>query len=153
MKRFVKWLAREELAALEKQKAELEMRVNQRVADVIAQMDPFEPVLRKYNVIFSEEYTHPESKLSEQSQLQFFMWASAQKQDPYFGHLMDWIRNTQGNATLRQASNDREWDYGRAAIATITLLIGEVGRLASRYEDILARRDQGFNENLPVGNE
>lgn len=147
--RIARWLAPEEFAALEKQKAELEQAVNGRVADILFKMDPFEPLMKKYNVIFSEEWDKPEDKLNDQSRLTLFMWAYGVKKDPSFIHLTDWIRNTQGNATLRKAAQNDEWFYGRAAIATITLFVSEVGRLASHYEKILAERNgAGFDQGL-----
>lgn len=135
------------VALLEK---EVALRVNQRVADVLSTMDPFEPLLRKYHVIFSPEYPRPEDKLSAKSQYDFFVWAHFLEQDPNFKFLNDWIRNLQGNATVRQAKNSDEWFMGRAILATVTLYIREVSRLASRYKDIIAKRDGSFDAFLPV---
>lgn len=144
-------LAPEEFAALEKKKAEMDLIVNQRIADVLFKMDPFEPLLKKYNVIFSEEWTHPEERLDDQSQIRLYAWAHGMEKDPSFLHVMNWVRNTQGNATLQKAKNDQEWLYGRAAISTITLLVKEVGRLSSKYKELLSVREKTFNENLPIG--
>lgn len=139
-----------EFADLQKQREGLEMEVNRRVADYLAKMDPFEPLLRKYNVIFSEEYDKPEANLNSQSQFQMFSWAYAQVTDPSYRHLMNWLRNKQGNATLQKGTHDGHYLYGRAAVATITLLVEEVSRLASRYKDIMAEKTGEFDRNLPV---
>lgn len=155
---LARWLApeREELfdvklLHLQKREKDLDMEVNQRVADYLSKMDPFEPLLKKYNVVFSQEYTRPEQKLNEQSQIQLFMWANGVESDPSFKHLINWFRDTQGNATLRKAKTDHEWLYGRAALATLTLFAEEVSRLSSRYKDILAERSgQTFDAGLPV---
>ncbi len=143
-------LVAEEFEALEKQKQELEYAVNNRVAEVLLKMDPWEPLLKKYNVIFSEEWKHPEDNLDAPSQIRLFMWAYQMEGEASFIHLTNWIRNTQGNNTLRRGSHEREWDYGRASIATITLFVDEVSRLASHYRDILASKGMTFDEHLPV---
>lgn len=129
---------------------EVDERVNQRVADFLLTMDPFEPLLKKYHVIFSEDYPRPEDKLAPQSQFEFLRWAFYLEQEVHFKYLNDWIRNVQGNATLRQAKNDPEWFFGRAMLACVTLYIREVSRLSSRYKDILAKRDGSFDAFLPV---
>ena len=148
--RIARFLAPSEFEELEKQKQLVDERVNQRVADFLLKMDPFEPLMRKYNVIFSDEWTHPEDKLADRDRLGLFMWAYAANKDPHFVHVMDWIRNTQGNNTLRKGKHADEWLYGRASIATITLLIEEVGRLASKYEEYVSNRDAEFDKNLVV---
>lgn len=147
--RIARFLAPHVFEALEKQRQEMEMAVNNRVADALFKMDPFEPVMKKFNVIFSELWEKPEERLDQMSQIQMFMWAYGIERDASFKYLVDWIRNTQGNATLQKGSNHDEWLYGRAAVATITLLVREIGRLASRYRDI-RERDAGFDEHLPV---
>lgn len=120
-------------------------KVNIRVADIITQMDPFEPLMRKYHGVFSEQYERVEDKLDDQSKLRLFMWAFGVEKDPSFKYLTDWIQNTQGNATLRKAKTDHEWFYGRVAIAMITLLTEEVSRLASHYKSILAKQKNQFD--------
>lgn len=124
--------------------------VNQRVADIITQMDPFEPLMRKYHGVFSKQYTRPEDKLDEPSRIRLFMWAYGMENDASFKHLTDWIANTQGNATIRKASNDHEWFYGRASLAVILLFLEEVSRLASYYKAILAKRNREFDESSVV---
>ncbi len=137
-------------AVLEIRAKEADHRVNQRVADILNTMDPFEPILKKYHVIFSEEYPHPEDKLAQKSQYDFFLWAFSLEQDPNYKYLTDWIQNVQGNATVRQAKNSEEWFFGRATLAFITLYRREVSRLANRYKDIIAKRDGSFDAFLPV---
>jgi hypothetical protein len=144
---LARWLAPEEFAELERQKQDLERATNQRVADVLLQMDPFEPFLKKYNVIFSEEWRKPEERLDEQSRIRLFMWAAGIVHDPSFKHMTAWIINTQGNNTLRKGTNDYEWFFGRAAIITMDLFVSEVGRLASRYNEMLKKRDD-FDPHL-----
>lgn len=147
--RIARFLAPHVFEALEKQKQELDLTVNNRVADVLFKMDPFEPLMKKYNVIFSKEWERPEDSLDDVSQLRLFMWAYGVEQDPSFKHVMDWIRNTQGNATLRKGGQEEQWLYGRAAVATITLLVREIGRLSTHYRERM-RKGEGFDEHLPV---
>lgn len=155
--KIARWLAPEAFtnvsivtAEFAKKSLELDMQVNRRVADIVAKMDPFEPFFKKYHVVFSKEWERPEDRLNPQSQLQLFMWAYQVEGDPSFKYLVDWMRNTQGNATLRKAKNENEWFYGRAAVAVVTLLVDEVTRLASHYRELMAKRGQSFDEHLPV---
>lgn len=135
---------------LEKQKIRIEERVNQRVADFLLKMDPLEPLMRKYHVAFSGDNGRPEDRLAEADRLGLFMWGYATAKDPHFTRVMDWLRDTQGNNTLRKGKQSDEWLYGRASIATITLLVEEVGRLASKYEEYVSRRDVEFDNKLVV---
>lgn len=129
----------------------IDNEINERVATILAKMDPFEPLLKKYNIIFSKEYEKPEDRLSDQSRLQLFMWAWAAEKDPSFLFLTEWLRNKQGNATVRKSSTDQQWFFGRAMVASISLFVEEVSRLSSRYKDILAQQDgQGFDPHLPT---
>lgn len=144
------WICREYIHALDTRERFIEAEVSGRVAEFISKMDPWEPLMRKYNVVFSEDYQHAEDKLNEQGRLGLFMWAHTQENDIHFKHVIDFLRNTQGNATLRKASHPDEWLYGRAAIATLTLLVREIGRLSSHYKDIMARRDIDYDRHLPV---
>lgn len=143
-------LAPEVFVELAKKEEEVQMHINQRVAEVLLKMDPFEPFLKKYNVIFSEEWDRPEDNLDERSKFRLTMWAYGTKKDPSFLHLINFLRDTQGNATLRKAKNDNEWFYGRAAIATLTLFVEEIGRLSSQFEETRSRKDQTFDEHLVV---
>jgi len=148
--RLVQWVFSKELQELHEREDQLTREVNQRVAFIVSQLDPFEPLLKQFHGVFSEEFTSAEDNLSEPAQLALFMWAYTQKNDPYFKHLTSFLLNTQGNATIRQAQNDREWFFGRAVISTLLLFIREVERLSSHYEDILAKRDRSFDPYLPV---
>ena len=116
-------------------------RVNQRVAKVLSEMDPLEPFMKKFHVVFSEDFSRPEEKLDTRGQLMMEMWGYQQRDDPSFKFMCDWIINTQGNNTLRKGRNDSEWFFGRASIINIELLKKEVGRLASAYEKRLAEKD------------
>ena len=150
--RIADWIAPERARELQNARRDVQMEVNRRVADVINKLDPFEPAFRKYHVIFSEEFERPEEKLSEQSQFEFFQWAHYMTRDPNWRYLMDWVRNTQGNATVRAARTSEEWFVGRAMLFLVASMIKEVNRLSTRFEDIIAKRDQDgkFNRFLPV---
>lgn len=147
--RVARLLSPDVFEALEKQGEELEFTVNNRVADALFKMDPFEPFLKKYNVIFSEEWDRPEDRLDQISRIRLFTWAYGIEKDPSFLHLTNWIMNTQGNATLRKGKTDPEWFFGRSAIVTIALLVEEVGRLASYYREMIGKPEE-FNEHLAV---
>lgn len=151
---IARWLAPQEFEKLAKRQGDLDMEVNQRVADVIMHMDPFEPLLRQYNVVFPAKWSEdekPEDELGSMQALQLYMWAYGQRTDVSFKHLTDWVRNHQGNATLRKGSQDKEWFYGRSAIATMTLFVREIGRLSSKYEEVMLRREPIFDAHLPTG--
>lgn len=122
--------------------------VNQRVAAVIAQMDPFEPLMREFSGIFSSEFEHPEERLDAKGQLGMKMWAYSQKHDPHFRHLTEWIQNTQANETLKRAPVTPERVlYGRAQISAIVLFVREVGRLSLAYEELLTQKDEEFTNS------
>lgn len=146
-------LAPEEFVELEKKKSDLDMQVNQRVADVLFKMDPFEPLLKKYHVVFPNEWEElkPELDLDSIGAIRLCMWAYGTKTDPSFLHLVNWLRDQQGNKTLRVAKNENEWFFGRAAVATLTLFVEEIGRLSSKYEEVMSHRDKSFDAHLPVG--
>ena len=133
------------------------MRVNQRVAEVVFQIDPFEMVMKQYHGVFSQDYEHPEQRLDDRSKLQMMMWAYQQKTDPNFKYLTDWISNTQGNAMIRAParSNEERGEvlmWGKAQIATMIFLVREIGRLSSLYEEILEKQkgNDGFNSSVSV---
>lgn len=146
-------LAPEQFEELENKKKDLDMLVNQRVADVLFKMDPFEPLLKKYNIVFPNEWEDrkPEEDIDSVGAIRLFMWAYGTKTDPNFLHLVNWLRNQQGNNTLRKARNENEWFFGRAAVATLTLFVEEIGRLSSKYEEVMSHRDKSFDAHLPVG--
>lgn len=130
----------------------IDNEINQRTALIISKMDPFEPLLREFHGVFSEEFDHPEENLDERDRIGMMMWGYQQKNDRFFKYMTDWIMNTQGNETLKKApvTTDRIL-YGRAQLSTMILFKKEIGRLSSLYEDELAKRHpEGFDENLPI---
>lgn len=138
------------LDAIIRERKDIELEVNKRVAKFISQMDPFEPLLKHYNGIFSEEFERPEEKMDARSHLGFIMWAYTQRNDPNFTYLLDWIANSAGNETIKRASITPERiQYGRAQISNIVLIKREVSRLANLYEEKLAQgREEGFDSEL-----
>lgn len=137
------------LEYLEK-KRNLDREVGERVAEIVLQMDPWDPLFKEFKIVFSKDYDQPEDGLDEQSALRLYMWAAGVVEDPSFIYLTDFIRNTQGNATLKEATNDKQWIYGRSAVATITLFTKMVSRLAFKYKEILAKKDSQFDSTLAV---
>lgn len=156
--RIAQWLAPERERQLNTERVEFQKRVrdfdievNSRVADIILKMDPYEPFLKKYNVIFSENWEKSDDRLDDQSRLSLYMWAYGFHKDVNFQYLIDWTKNTQGNAAIRKASNEKEWFFARACIITIELLVEEIGRLSSHYQAILdGRKQKGFDKTLAV---
>lgn len=150
-RKVARFLDPEHYGDVEKSKADFDLSVNQRVAKVISEMDPFEPLMKEFHGIFSAEWTRPEEKLNEPGQLSMKMWAYSQHHDPHFRHMTDWIMNTQANETLKRApvTPDRIL-YGRAQISAIILFVKEIGRLSSLYEEILEKnkKDNNFDSNL-----
>lgn len=128
----------------------IETQVNQRVAEALMKMDPFEPFLKKFHGIFSEEFVQPEDNLSPQNRIRLFSWAYGAKDDPSFKHLTNFIQNVQANNTLRKATNEYEWFYGRSAIVTIELFVAQVGRLGRLYEEVVMRKTETFDLDLTV---
>lgn len=135
-------------AALAGEKAEA--LAGQRIARTLAQMDPFEPLMRQFRGIFSEEFERPEENLDPRSHLGFIMWAYQQHTDPHFQFLMNWVINTQGNATLKKGNPTPETIlYGRAQISAPILIKKEVSRLAVLYEEVLKKQHgEEFDESL-----
>ena len=141
-------LIREALAS----RNDVENQVNLRVAAVLAQMDPFEPLLKQFHGVFSTEYEHPEENLDDRGRLTLLTWAWTTRSDPGFKWLTEWIMNTQANETLKRAAvtPDRIL-YGRAQISCMILFVKEVTRLAEAYDEILTnRKPQDFEENDPL---
>ncbi len=146
------WLFKRELDGILLRQKQLDAEVGKRVADVLAQMDPFEPLMRAMRGIFSSEFEHPEQKLDPKSWLGFTMWAYQQKNDPHFNFLMDWIIDTQANATLKRGNPTPDAIlYGRAQISAPILIKKEVSRLASVYEEYLRKqKGEEFDAELTV---
>lgn len=132
---------------------EVDERVNQRVAQVLAQMDPFEPLLKHFHGVFSGEFTRSEENLDERSALQLMMLGYRLKNDISFKYLTEWIMNSQGNAMIRAPArtNDERGEillWGKAQIASMILFVKEVGRLSLLYEDILEKqKGNDFNSD------
>lgn len=110
--------------------------VDQRVAAVLSQMDPFEPLMRQFTGIFSEEYTKPEDGLNDRDRLALLALADYLHDNPSLIYLVAWIMNTQGNETLKRAPVTTERImYGRAQISGMVLFKREIARLAQLYAD------------------
>lgn len=119
---------------------EFDLRVNQRVAKIISEMDTFEPLMKEFHGVFGKEWEHPEEKLDDRSKTTMLMWAYGQSHDPHFKHITDWVMNTQGNETLKRAPVTAERVlYGRAQISTMILFVKEVGRLSLLYEEMMEK--------------
>lgn len=156
---FKKWFFKDERARLAALEAELALKiqdqdfaVNKRVAEVLLHMDVFEPIMRKFNGVFAEEFARPEEGLDEQSTIQMEMWGAAQKRDPSFRYVMRWIMNNQGNRTLMKGNPTPDTIlYGRAQISTALTLVNEVTRLSKLYDERITRAGGSFDASEPVG--
>lgn len=138
------------LADEAKKTTEAELSANRRYAEMILKMDPFEPIIKRFNGIFSEEFERPEDRLDAAGQLRLKMWAYQQKTDPAFKHMIEWIMNSAGNETMKRApiTNERT-QYGRAQISNMVLLRDEIGRLSSLYEEELEKhKPKPFNPDV-----
>lgn len=144
-----RFLASEYISDVEARAKDFELKVNQRVAEYIGHMDPFQPLMKEFHGIFSDEFEHPEEKLDDRSRIGFLMWAYQQKSDPSFRFMTEWIMNSQANETLKRAPVTPERiQYGRAQISTVILFKREIGRLALLYEEILAKQK---GEDIDIG--
>lgn len=145
-KKIARWLTKDYVVSLEAEHAKrllaVDMDVNVRVAKIISEMDVFEPLMKKYHGVFSEDLEHPEERLDYPSRLQLYMWGWQQKTDPSFMFITNWIMNTQGNETLKHApvTTDRIL-YGRAQLSTMLLFRNEVERLSNLYQEDKLRRE------------
>lgn len=133
-------------------KNELNDTVNRRVVETLAKMDPFEPLMKEYNGIFSREYERPEDSLNSQGKVGMYIWAWQQKNDPYFAYMVDWIMNKSGNSLLKKENpTELQTFYKRAEIANMILYRKEVGRLASNYEEMLSKKgSQEFDDTVGI---
>lgn len=123
---------------------------NQRVAKIMAGLDPFEPVLKLFHGVFSEEFERPEDKLDVRSQMNMMMFANRTVKDPSFEYLTAWIMNIAGNECLKRAPISVErTQYARAQLANMILFKRELQRLSSLYEEMLKPEDS-FDKNLTV---
>lgn len=113
-------------------------QVDQRVAQILLSMDPFEPLMQKYHGTFGPSYERPEDKLSKPGRTAMLMWGYAQKNDPSFEHFTQWILDTQGNAMVKKGNPTPETIlFSRAMIAGPLLMREEIKRLASLYEEMM----------------
>lgn len=142
-------------AALMSREASLTSEVNRRVATTLAQMDPFEPLLKEFHGIFSQTHERVEDPLDAFGQLAMRVWAYQNADNPAFKRMTEWIMNTQGNETLKNAAVTPERIlYGRAQISGMVLFIREVKRLAEAYKDELASgRLEDFDRSSPIGDD
>lgn len=147
--RVARFVAPAFIQSLENAVKEKELEVNQRVANVIATMDPYEPYMRRFKGVFSEEFDNPEDKLNEQSRVGMYMWGYQQDNDPNFKFVTNWIINTQANATIKRKNiSVDEMLYCRAKITTAIQLRDEVRRLANIYRDILDKEAQDSEPDI-----
>lgn len=150
--RIGSWFFKKELRGLILKERSLDDEIGRRVAQALAQMDPFEPLMREYGSIFSDEYERMEEKLNPQSQMQLMMWGYRQKDDPSFKYFMDWCINTYAQAAIKKGHPTPETIlYGRAQISAPILMKKEVSRLALLYEDLLRKqKGEEFDADLSV---
>lgn len=138
LRKYIAQLIYPDIAALEQKAVDAEHAANRRFAELVANMDPLEPILKEFHGVFSKEYERPEDKLDARGQLGMIMWGYTQDDDPYFEYLTEWIMNTHANETLKRSPVTTERVlYGRALLAVMMLVKGEVKRLANLYRDKL----------------
>lgn len=129
----------------------VDKRVQQKVAEVMSKMDPLEPLFKKYNVLFSKEYEHPEESLDERSRLSMFMWGFQQNKDPHFHRMANWIIDNYGNTLLKEGNPTPDKIlYNRAQMAGMILMKAEILRLSNIYENIITGKDDEPDEGLTV---
>lgn len=129
---------------LRQKEKEMNNEVNRRFAEMVSKMDPMEPLLKKYSVVFSEQYERVEDPLDERNRMTMAMWAYGQKRDPYQKRMIDWIINTAGNSMLKLPARTNEDRgeillWGKAQISNMILYERELRRLSSIYEEKLAQ--------------
>lgn len=144
--RFLTWLAKDFVEELERS---FDQRVDQRVAKIIADQDPFEILLQNFKGTFAKEYERPEERLNEQGQIAMRLWGYQQSHDPSFNHVTEWIMNKAGNQLIQKGfpSVDRQL-FARAQISTMLLLQKEARRLSSLYEEMIGREDAFISDSL-----
>lgn len=137
---------------VDNERKEIEKKSQQRVAEIISKMDLFEPLMKKFNGTFSVEYEHVEDALNEQGKIGMYMWAWQQKGDPHFQRMVSWIMDKSGNSLMKLGNpTELQVFYKRAEIANMILYRKEVGRLASNYEELLAKnKGEDFDPNVGV---
>lgn len=132
----------------------VDSRANQRVAEIVLALDPFEQITKKFRGSFSKNFERVEDELSEPGKIQMFMWGYQQANDPSFKRMVDWIANSAGNQMVRApvrsiAEGGEVLIYGKAQIASMLLLAKEIQRLSSQYEEMM-RKKEDFNSETTV---
>lgn len=136
---------------LQEKEQKIEEKINSRVAQILMQMDPFEPILRQFHGVFSDEYEQVEERFDEQSKVRMYMWAYGQRDDPQANFLSDFIMNTAGNEVLKRKEPTPERIlYFRSQIANEILRKSEISRLALHYEEIIKRKDEEFDSSVGI---
>ena len=135
--KLVRLIAPKYIDSLEQQIIDAQNSANQRVAKMIGDIDPLEPLFTKFSSIFSEVFESPEEGLDEKGYYGFLMWAYTQDGDPYFKHYMKWIMNSEGNNLIRKGHPTPENIlYSRALLANCELMRKDVKRLANIYREV-----------------
>mgnify|MGYP007100042648 CR=1 FL=1 len=142
--KLARWIAKKHIESIENS-------VNQRVAEVISKMDPFEPFFKRFGGVFSKEHLRPEQNLDARSTLMLITWGYQQRDDPSFKYMYDWIMNNQGQDAIKKGNPTPETIlYSRALMVIMPLLKREIERLASIYEDKLRDKDSEFDTTITV---
>lgn len=130
----------------------LENSINKRVANIVLQMDPFEPLFKKFGGVFSKSHPKPEANLDERSQLMLETWGWQQSKDPAFEYMYDWIMNKEGQDAIKKGNPTPETIlYSRAIMTTMILFKNEIDRLANLYEDRLNKnKDTEFDTTVTI---
>lgn len=125
--------------------------VNQRVAEALTRIDPWELIFKEYGGAFGDQYERPEEKLNANSALQLEMWGWYQTKDPSFEYLIQWMLDTQGNTMVKKGNPTPENIlFSRAMIAAPMLLKREARRLASLYQERLDNKNEEFDSEVTV---
>lgn len=161
---FKEFFFKKEIAQIETERARLvreesrrtittNQEVNRRVAEALTKMDPFEPLMRTFNGVFSSENERVEDSLDVKGQLMIRQWAWQNVDTPAFKYMTEWVMNVQANETLKRApvTTDRIL-YGRAQISCMLLFVKEVKRLSESYKDMLekGKKDDDFDPSVTV---
>lgn len=130
----------------------LENSINQRVAEIILKMDPFEPFFKEFGGVFSKDHPRPESKLDTRDSLLLKSWAYKTHDDPGFIFLCEWLMDKQGQDAIKKGNpTDKTILYSRALISIIMSFQEEVRRLHGIYESELnSRGEEEFDTTVTV---
>lgn len=131
----------------------IDQETSRRVAEIVSKMDAFEPLMKEFHGLFSQEFRHPEENLDQPGQLGMYMMGHRVVNDPHFKHLTDWIMNAHANEMFKRPNLNRDNAldavlYVKAQLSSMILLKRELGRLGSNYEEILHKNeDEAFNRD------